>query len=59
MPSAVDRPRGCPFCTRCPRRIGPVCDEAPPPEQFVDGLRIACHISVGELLQSQTALEFE
>ena len=56
MPSELDRPRGCPFCTRCPRRIGAVCDEVPPLEQLVGGSRIACHIPFGELMQAQTAL---
>ena len=54
VPSALDRPKGCPFCTRCPRRVGPVCDDKPPPEEDMDGLRIACHIPRPELLRAQT-----
>ena len=53
MPSAVNRPKGCPFTTRCPRRIGPVCDEEHPPEQDLQGLRIACHIPGAVLLEAQ------
>ncbi|HYZ61210.1 MAG TPA: ABC transporter ATP-binding protein, partial [Acetobacteraceae bacterium] len=53
MPSAASRPRGCVFSTRCPRRVGPVCDEEKPPEQDVDGLLIACHIPAGALHQQQ------
>src|SRR5262245_25236912 len=50
LPSATAVVRGCPFSTRCPRRVGPVCDETPPPEQTLGrGHRIACHIPVGEL----------
>jgi peptide/nickel transport system ATP-binding protein len=50
LPSATAQPRGCPFSTRCPRRVGPVCDETPPPEQrLAGGHRIACHIPADEL----------
>ena len=54
-PSALERPAGCPFCTRCPRRLGQLCDDTPPPEQDVDGLRIACHITAPDLLRVQRA----
>ena len=49
IPSAVNRPKGCPFSTRCHRRVGPVCDDVPPPEQEDGGLRVVCHIPVEEL----------
>jgi peptide/nickel transport system ATP-binding protein len=50
LPSATALPRGCPFSTRCPRRVGPVCDDTPPPEQHLaGGHRIACHIPADEL----------
>jgi peptide/nickel transport system ATP-binding protein len=50
LPSAAEVQRGCPFATRCPRRVGPICDETPPPEQHLaDGHRIACHIPAVEL----------
>jgi peptide/nickel transport system ATP-binding protein len=52
-PSAAEFPRGCPFATRCPRKIGAICDETPPPEQVVDGHRIACHIPAAELVVLQ------
>jgi peptide/nickel transport system ATP-binding protein len=50
-PSAQTRPRGCVFAGRCPRKLGPVCDETPPPEQTLDGHRIACHIPRDDLVR--------
>lgn len=45
LPSAVDPPSGCPFQTRCPRKIGPICEtEAPPVKDMGGGHRIACHL---------------
>jgi len=44
-PSLLDPPAGCPFASRCPRRIGAVCDEKVPDMQtFGCGHRIACHL---------------
>jgi peptide/nickel transport system ATP-binding protein len=50
IPSAADVPKGCPFATRCPRKLGPICDQERPPEQHLAaGHRIACHIPAAEL----------
>ena len=50
LPSAMDPPKGCPFCTRCHRKIGEICDNEPPPEQVVaDRHVIKCHIPLEEL----------
>ena len=50
LPSAMDPPKGCPFCTRCHRRIGDICDKEPPPEQVVSNRHvIKCHIPLEEL----------
>jgi peptide/nickel transport system ATP-binding protein len=50
IPSAVNPPPGCPFQTRCPRKIGKICEEQEPPiRRFGDGHRIACHIPPEEL----------
>jgi len=52
LPSAMKPPKGCPFCTRCHRRIGDICDNEPPPEQMVDDRHvIKCHIPLEELRQ--------
>ncbi|MBI1778042.1 MAG: ABC transporter ATP-binding protein [Proteobacteria bacterium] len=50
LPSALDPPKGCPFHTRCPRKLGPVCESEQPKEQVTEaGHRIACHIPLAEL----------
>jgi len=50
LPSAMNPPKGCPFCTRCHRRIGDICDNDMPPEQIVvDRHVIKCHIPLEEL----------
>jgi peptide/nickel transport system ATP-binding protein len=56
MPSASVRLSGCPFASRCPRKLGSVCDETPPPMQHGRrGHRIACHIPLGDLSRLQAA----
>ena len=50
VPSALDPPSGCRFHTRCPRKIGPVCErESPPWRQVTKEHRIYCHIDTEEL----------
>jgi peptide/nickel transport system ATP-binding protein len=50
IPSAMNPPKGCPFCTRCHRRIGDICDNELPPELLVkDRHVIKCHIPIKEL----------
>jgi peptide/nickel transport system ATP-binding protein len=58
-PSAASPPTGCVFHTRCPRKLGAVCETVDPP--FADagaGHRIRCHIPVVELrmLQRETQI---
>jgi peptide/nickel transport system ATP-binding protein len=48
---------GCIFSSRCPRKLGAICDEAAPPfEAAADGHRIRCHIPAAQLreLQAET-----
>ncbi|MCZ6843447.1 MAG: ABC transporter ATP-binding protein [SAR324 cluster bacterium] len=50
LPSPTDLPKGCPFYSRCPRKLGDVCADTPPPEHDVGGgHRIACHIPLETL----------
>jgi peptide/nickel transport system ATP-binding protein len=54
IPRASEVPHGCPFATRCPRKVGAVCDDTPPPVQRLHGdHRIACHIPAAELAALQ------
>ncbi|MBI2525130.1 MAG: ABC transporter ATP-binding protein [Candidatus Rokubacteria bacterium] len=58
VPSAANPPRGCVFHTRCPRKIGPICeDEVPPVQTGGSGHTIVCHIPLATLvgLQSESA----
>ncbi|TCK44561.1 peptide/nickel transport system ATP-binding protein [Paraburkholderia sp. BL8N3] len=50
LPSAAHPPSGCVFNTRCPRKLGAICEEREPPfADAGDGHRIRCHIPVQEL----------
>ena len=58
LPSAIDPPVGCPFTTRCPRRIGAICDESRPPlQQDEEGHVIACHIPLDELRAAEPVIQ--
>jgi len=50
LPSVLNPPKGCPFNTRCHRKIGRICEtEVPPLLQDGPGHVIACHIPLDEL----------
>jgi peptide/nickel transport system ATP-binding protein len=50
MPKTASPAKGCVFAQRCVRKVGPVCDEVPPPEQIAaGGHRISCHIPRAKL----------
>jgi peptide/nickel transport system ATP-binding protein len=42
--------RGCPFHSRCPRKIGPICEDViPPVVRPVESHWISCHLPLEEL----------
>ena len=50
VPSPQSPPRGCAFHTRCPSKLGRICEEVPPPVQGAAGRHwIACHIPLDQL----------
>ena len=57
LPSAQNLPSGCRFHTRCPRKIGAICETDEPPWRQGDaGHLIRCHIPLEELTSSQRGL---
>ncbi len=55
-PSPRNRPSGCPFHTRCPRKIGALCEtDAPPVRSDESGHEIRCHYTMEELELMQNA----
>ncbi|MFM0202221.1 ABC transporter ATP-binding protein [Paraburkholderia fungorum] len=62
LPSAASPPSGCVFHTRCPRKLGAICEQQDPPFLEAGGdsaqpsaHRIRCHIPVDELRALQAA----
>jgi peptide/nickel transport system ATP-binding protein len=54
VPSAVNIPSGCRFHTRCPRKIGEICETTEPPWQDAGKFHeIRCHIPLDELIELQ------
>jgi peptide/nickel transport system ATP-binding protein len=57
LPSVMNPPKGCPFSTRCPHKIGRICDEERPPVQMASNSHaIACHITMEELRQMEPVI---
>ncbi|CAH2779574.1 MAG: Oligopeptide ABC transporter, ATP-binding protein OppF (TC 3.A.1.5.1) [uncultured Paraburkholderia sp.] len=58
LPSAASPPSGCVFHTRCPRKLGAICEQQDPPFANAGNggaHRIRCHIPVDELRALQSA----
>ncbi|WP_411277610.1 ABC transporter ATP-binding protein [Gaiella sp.] len=55
IPSASNPPTGCVFHTRCPRRIGAICDDVEPPLIDVEENHLMrCHIPLDQLRALQS-----
>ncbi len=58
LPSVLDPPKGCPFNTRCPRKLGAICEtEDPPSIEDSPGHMIACHIPIEELREVEPVIK--
>ena len=57
IPSPANPPSGCVFHTRCPRKLGEICETREPPlqEEQEPGHAIRCHIPLAELRTLQRA----
>lgn len=50
VPSPINPPSGCPFNTRCQRKLGAICEtDVPPWQDAGDGHRLSCHIPLETL----------
>jgi len=55
IPSAASPPSGCVFHTRCPRKLGAICEETEPPLVEVETEHLMrCHIPIEELRELQS-----
>jgi oligopeptide/dipeptide ABC transporter ATP-binding protein len=48
VPSPIRPPAGCPFHTRCPVKLGKICEEAEPPVFTTGKQQVACWLHAGE-----------
>ncbi|HXH87710.1 MAG TPA: ABC transporter ATP-binding protein [Gaiellaceae bacterium] len=54
IPSAASPPSGCVFHTRCPRKLGAICEQEEPPFAEVEAQHLMrCHIPLEELRRLQ------
>jgi oligopeptide transport system ATP-binding protein len=45
IPSPANPPAGCKFHTRCPKKLGPICETKPPQVSRVNGAHeVSCHL---------------
>ena len=58
-PTGSDGPhKGCPFAPRCTRKIGPVCENEPPPRRdFERAHYLTCHIPPHDLMDLALRVE--
>jgi peptide/nickel transport system ATP-binding protein len=59
LPSPINPPSGCPFQTRCHRKIGEICEtDLPPVKELPSGHKIMCHLSDAELAAMEPVIAF-
>ena len=59
VPSPVDPGRGCRFASRCPRKLGAICEtEDPPLQEFSPTHRLFCHIPGDDLGQMRPVIRY-
>jgi peptide/nickel transport system ATP-binding protein len=61
-PSPINLPSGCRFASRCPRKLGQICDDEPPPiRKLSDTHEITCHLAPSTLVEAarETGLSAE
>ncbi|WP_266080662.1 dipeptide ABC transporter ATP-binding protein [Haladaptatus caseinilyticus] len=59
VPSPLNPPSGCPFQTRCPKKIGEVCERTEPNLEEIDsgsGHRISCLLSREKMSERQSLI---
>jgi peptide/nickel transport system ATP-binding protein len=58
LPSPTERIEGCPFHSRCPRKIGEICERQAPPWRVDESTqkRIYCHYTLEELTELQSPI---
>jgi peptide/nickel transport system ATP-binding protein len=58
LPSPMNPPPGCPFQTRCHRKIGAICEtELPPVQELAPGHKIMCHLPPDVLRNMEPVFE--
>ena len=58
LPSPSNPPSGCPFQTRCPRKIGKICEtEVPPIKEISASHSVACHLDEEVLRAMEPVIE--
>ena len=59
LPSPINPPSGCPFQTRCHRKIGEICEtDLPPVKELSSGHKIMCHLPDEVLLAMEPVIAF-
>jgi peptide/nickel transport system ATP-binding protein len=57
IPSAMDPPPGCPFQTRCQRKLGRICETEFPPLREFGEHKILCHIDPKDMLRMEPVIQ--